>query len=180
MNSRSSRSHTVIRINIQKQDQKSQETTNSLIQIVDLAGSEKAGLAISDKSFVESKHINLSLSSLTNVVKALQMKKKHVPFRDSKLTRILKNSLIGHAKISMIVCCSPSRDDISETISSLTFGMCVQSLARPTLKQSVEKIETSDFWRNKYELLCIDNSLDMSLENITNEKNEEVNIYLII
>ena len=56
----------------------------------------------------EAKQINLSLSSLGNVISALADGKKHVPYRDSKMTRILKDSLGGNCKTSIIICCSPS------------------------------------------------------------------------
>jgi kinesin family member 5 len=91
---------------------------------VDLAGSErisKTGAA--GNTLTEAKNINKSLTSLGLVINALtDGKSTHVPYRDSKLTRILQESLGGNSKTSLIVTCSPSIFNESETISTLKFG----------------------------------------------------------
>lgn len=77
-----------------------------------------------DKRLAEAKKINMSLTSLGLVIKTLTEKRKaaHVPYRDSKLTRILQDSLGGTSRASLIVACSPSSYNITETISALRFG----------------------------------------------------------
>lgn len=71
----------------------------------------------------EAKNINKSLSALGNVISALaEDKKTHIPYRDSKLTRILQESLGGNARTTIIICCSPASFNESETKSTLDFG----------------------------------------------------------
>lgn len=70
----------------------------------------------------ETKHINKSLSTLSNVIERLQAGDKNVPFRESKLTFLLKDSLGGNSKTLAIVCCNPHVDHIQESLSSLRFA----------------------------------------------------------
>lgn len=94
------------------------------LSICDLAGSErvKKTQATGDR-FIEAQQINLSLLELGNVIQALtDPSRHHVPFRNSTLTRLLQESLGGNCKTSLIVCVSPSKQDLSETKGSLAFG----------------------------------------------------------
>lgn len=71
----------------------------------------------------EAKNINKSLSALGNVISALaDGNKTHIPYRDSKLTRILQESLGGNARTTIVICCSPASFNESETKSTLEFG----------------------------------------------------------
>lgn len=70
----------------------------------------------------ESKNINKSLSVLSNVIERLQAGDSNVPFRESKLTWLLKNSLSGNSKTLAIVCCNPLVEHFSESLSSLKFA----------------------------------------------------------
>lgn len=71
----------------------------------------------------EAKNINKSLSALGNVISALaDGNKSHIPYRDSKLTRILQESLGGNARTTIVICCSPASFNESETKSTLDFG----------------------------------------------------------
>ncbi|ACO68636.1 predicted protein, partial [Micromonas commoda] len=91
--------------------------------LVDLAGCEKAAksLAAGDR-LDEAKGINKSLSALGNVVSALvERDRPHVPYRDSKLTFLLQESLGGNARATLVVCLSPDVADTAETMSSLRF-----------------------------------------------------------
>ena len=72
--------------------------------------------------FEETKNINKSLSVLSNVIERLQAGDKVIPFRDSKLTFLLKDSLSGNSKTLAIVCCNPLADHVSESVSSLRFA----------------------------------------------------------
>jgi len=74
----------------------------------------------------EAKNINKSLSALGNVISALaDGNKTHIPYRDSKLTRILQESLGGNARTTIIICCSPASFNESETKSTLDFGRAI-------------------------------------------------------
>jgi len=64
----------------------------------------------------------MSLSALGNVIKALIVKSEHVPYRDSKLTRLLQESLGGNYKTTLIVACSPSPRNLEETLGTLKFA----------------------------------------------------------
>ena len=90
----------------------------------DLAGSEKVEKTEAKGSTLEeAKMINKSLSALGNVINALtDGKSTHVPYRDSKLTRMLQESLGGNSKTSLIITCSPSIFNKDETVSTLRFG----------------------------------------------------------
>lgn len=94
------------------------------LTLVDLAGSEKVGkTGASGQLLDEAKQINKSLSALGNVINALtETKLQHIPYRDSKLTRILQESLGGNAKTNLIINISPSMMNEAETISTLRFG----------------------------------------------------------
>jgi len=89
-----------------------------------LAGSERVSkTGATGLLFEEAKNINKSLTCLGSVINALtDGKSTHVPYRDSKLTRILQESLGGNSKTSLIITCSPSIFNESETISTLKFG----------------------------------------------------------
>lgn len=110
---------TVYQNNLQDLSAKSAKLT-----LIDLAGSEKVGKTGAEgKLLDEAKQINKSLSSLGNVINALtEAKIGHVPYRDSKLTRILQESLGGNAKTSLIINLSPSILNDTETLSTLRFG----------------------------------------------------------
>ncbi|CAH8587021.1 unnamed protein product [Schistosoma rodhaini] len=129
MNADSSRSHSIFTIYLEMIDR----SDNSLdynhiragkLNLVDLAGSErqtKTG-ATGDR-FKEATKINLSLSALGNVISALvDSKVKHIPYRDSKLTRLLQDSLGGNTKTLMIACLSPADNNYDETLSTLRYA----------------------------------------------------------
>ena len=98
-------------------------TRSSKLNICDLAGSERLNESGSaGERLKETKAINSSLSCLSNVIEALQGSAAHVPFRDSKLTHLLKDSLVGDSKTLAIVCCNPLSSMFNESISSLKFA----------------------------------------------------------
>lgn len=93
---------------------------------VDLAGSERAKkTGATGATMKEGININKSLLSLGNVIAALTDEAKraaHVPYRDSKLTRILQDSLGGNSRTSMIACCSPAETNFEETLNTLKYA----------------------------------------------------------
>jgi len=88
-----------------------------------LAGSEKIRkTGVTGNKLEEAKKINMSLSALGNVIKALIVKSEHVPYRDSKLTRLLQESLGGNYKTTLVVACSPSPKNLEESLNTLKFA----------------------------------------------------------
>src|SRR3989338_3738136 len=124
MNQDSSRSHSVFILTVMQKNLKSGSSINGKLYFVDLAGSEKVGkTGASGQTLKEAQTINKSLSALGNVINALtDGKSKHVPYRDSKLTRILQESLGGNSRTTLIINCSPSSYNEAETISTIRFG----------------------------------------------------------
>ncbi|GMH36161.1 hypothetical protein BSKO_04029 [Bryopsis sp. KO-2023] len=128
-NKQSSRSHMVYTCFVEKKSQTEQgleRKTYSRLNLVDLAGSERnrASKATSD-TLKEACHINKSLSTLGRVIKELVQNQRsghgHIPYRDSKLTYLLQDSLGGNAKTSIIANISPMSPNVQETLSTLQF-----------------------------------------------------------
>eukprot|EP01084_Bolivina_argentea_P270852 460665_1 len=135
MNAVSSRSHAIFVLNVETSatvrlppvDGKTVEETKikaGKLNLVDLAGSERQSkTGAQGVRFKEATKINLSLSALGNVISALvEGKGKHIPYRDSKLTRLLQDSLGGNTKTVMIACVSPAGENYDETLSTLRYA----------------------------------------------------------
>ncbi|KAJ6789324.1 hypothetical protein PWT90_01064 [Aphanocladium album] len=124
MNQESSRSHSIFVITITQKNVETGSAKSGQLFLVDLAGSEKVGkTGASGQTLEEAKKINKSLSALGMVINALtDGKSSHVPYRDSKLTRILQESLGGNSRTTLIINCSPSSYNDAETLSTLRFG----------------------------------------------------------
>eukprot|EP00939_MAST-03C_sp_MAST-3C-sp1_P002094 g2094.t1 len=123
MNEGSSRSHSVFIVEVNQKDVKTGSSKRSQLFLVDLAGSEMVRKTnASGQQLEEAKQINKSLSSLGMVIKALTEGEPHIPYRNSKLTRMLQESLGGNARTCLIICCSPSSYNCSETVSTCGFG----------------------------------------------------------
>jgi len=123
MNADSSRSHCVLLCDIDVLDAQHGSRRSARITLVDLAGSEavrKTGAR--GVTLDEAKTINKSLSALGNVVNALTSGKEHIPYRDSKLTRLLQDSIGGNSRTCMLITVSPHTAQATETLSTLRFG----------------------------------------------------------
>ncbi|KAJ0404940.1 hypothetical protein P43SY_005939 [Pythium insidiosum] len=147
MNAHSSRSHAVLIARIERKDYATTKANSnnvsdaakptqllklSHLYLVDLAGSERVKKArVVGRHVNELKAINLSLSALGNCIAALsrQQPQRHVPYRDSKLTRLLQSSLGGNAKTALVVTVSPSSTEAPETLSTLQFGQRAMKVA---------------------------------------------------
>ncbi|XP_015575178.2 kinesin-like protein KIN-7C [Ricinus communis] len=136
MNENSSRSHQVIRLTIESSAREYSGVGNSSILIstvhfVDLAGSERASQTLAGGARLkEGSHINRSLLTLGTVIRKLSKGKNgHIPYRDSKLTRILQNSLGGNARTAMICTISPSRSHVEQSRNTLLFASCANEVA---------------------------------------------------
>lgn len=130
MNAESSRSHSIFVITITQKNVETGSAKSGQLFLVDLAGSEKVGkTGASGQTLEEAKKINKSLSALGMVINNLtDGKSVHIPYRDSKLTRILQESLGGNSRTTLIVNCSPSSYNDAETISTLRFGMRAKAI----------------------------------------------------
>ncbi|CEG50308.1 kinesin heavy chain [Plasmopara halstedii] len=130
MNEGSSRSHSVFMVTLLQRHLENQATKTGKLYLVDLAGSEmvrKTGAT--GRQLEEAKTINKSLSALGMVINALTDSHiTHVPYRDSKLTRILQESLGGNSRTNLIINVSPSSFNASETISTIRFGLRAKSI----------------------------------------------------
>lgn len=124
MNEGSSRSHSVLCITVLQRNTETDAKRVGKLVLVDLAGSEMVRKSqAAGQQLEEAKKINKSLSALGQVINALTDEKKvHVPYRDSKLTRMLQDSLGGNAKTALIVAASASAENSFETLSTLKFG----------------------------------------------------------
>lgn len=129
MNSNSSRSHSIMQITVSSFNTISKVTTQAKLTLVDLAGSERvAKTDASGERLVEAAAINKSLSALGQVFQAIATNSPHVPYRNSKLTHVLQDSLGGNSKTCMFVNLSPLEPNISETHSSLLFGKNIRTI----------------------------------------------------
>lgn len=154
MNQESSRSHSIFVITVSQKNVETGSAKSGQLFLVDLAGSEKVGkTGASGQTLEEAKKINKSLSALGMVINALtDGKSSHVPYRDSKLTRILQESLGGNSRTTLIINCSPSSYNDAETISTLRFGVRAKAiknkakvnaeLSPAELKQLLRKAQT--------------------------------------
>ncbi|KAK4362014.1 hypothetical protein RND71_017255 [Anisodus tanguticus] len=128
LNDTSSRSHQIIRLTIESTLRESSDCVRSYVaslNFVDLAGSERASQTNADGARLrEGCHINLSLMTLTTVIRKLSVGKRsgHIPYRDSKLTRILQHSLGGNARTAIICTLSPASSHIEQSRNTLFFA----------------------------------------------------------
>ncbi|ERS95919.1 kinesin heavy chain [Sporothrix schenckii ATCC 58251] len=130
MNQESSRSHSIFVVTVTQKNVETGSAKSGQLFLVDLAGSEKVGkTGASGQTLEEAKKINKSLSALGMVINSLtDGKSSHIPYRDSKLTRILQESLGGNSRTTLIINCSPSSYNDAETLSTLRFGMRAKSI----------------------------------------------------
>ncbi|CAL9172148.1 unnamed protein product, partial [Musa hybrid cultivar] len=129
LNERSSRSHSVLTIHVQGKELASGSKLRGCLHLVDLAGSERVDKSeVTGDRLKEAQHINRSLSALGDVISALAQKSSHIPYRNSKLTQVLQDSLGGQAKTLMFVHLNPEANAFGETISTLKFAERVASI----------------------------------------------------
>ncbi|KAM3329710.1 hypothetical protein ACQJBY_026632 [Aegilops geniculata] len=181
MNSRSSRSHSILTVHVNGKDI-SGNVSCSCLHLVDLAGSERVDRseATGDR-LKEAQHINKSLSCLGDVITALAQKNSHIPYRNSKLTQLLQSSLGGNAKTLMLVHISPEGESYVETLSTLKFAQRASTVELGTahankesndireLKEQVETLKkalaTKEFERS---------SLKLKENTVTSERTKQL------
>lgn len=123
MNTHSSRSHAAFMITIEMCDTFTNTVTVGKLNLIDLAGSERQNkTGATAERLKEASKINKSLSSLGNVISALAENSSHIPYRDSKLTRLLQDSLGGNSKTIMIANIGPASYNYDETLTTLRYA----------------------------------------------------------
>lgn len=164
MNASSSRSHSIITITVQlepldagdgKAGAAEAQCLSAKLHLVDLAGSERAKrTAVVGERFAEGVDINKGLFALAKVISTLadnasrkdpRAQKAHVPYRDSKLTRLLQDSLGGNARTLLVACVSPADTSREETLGTLRYAERAKSIKnRPKVNTEVDSVEISD------------------------------------
>lgn len=167
MNDRSSRSHVIIMLHLEEQQDGSEEVDVARLFLVDLAGSESIKKSqVAGKAAGEAGVINKSLLALKGVVMALSNgngeQRGHIPYRDSRLTEVLQDSIGGSARTMMIACISPVGRDVEETKSTLDYA----SKAR-----TIRNIANTE--RDKMAIRI--RSLEMDLQKHRNQLQDKIN-----
>eukprot|EP01029_Cantina_marsupialis_P011082 TRINITY_DN2487_c0_g1_i2.p1 TRINITY_DN2487_c0_g1~~TRINITY_DN2487_c0_g1_i2.p1 ORF type:complete len:805 (-),score=213.91 TRINITY_DN2487_c0_g1_i2:41-2455(-) len=145
MNVTSSRSHTLLTVHVRQEfdqvDDEPSKVLNGKLVLVDLAGSERVRRTSSSGARLEeAKSINVSLSALGNVIAALSDDKvSHVPYRDSKLTKLLHDVLSGNATTHLVATLGPSSANGSESLSTLLFAeRCMHVGVNPVRNEEID------------------------------------------
>ena len=134
MNDASSRSHELLSFRVASPADP--PGTFRRLNLVDLAGSERVGRSkVEGQQLAEAQSINKSLSALGDVVAALQAGSPHVPYRNSKLTAVLQDSLCGNSKVLLVCNVAPEAAEIGETLSSLGFAQRAAQVRRATVRE---------------------------------------------
>ena len=147
MNANSSRSHTVFTITVLQRDKITGEAVTGMLNLVDLAGSERLKKSESvGIRLKEALHINTSLTALGKVIMALDpsVENSHIPYRDSKLTRILQNSLGGNSFTTLIATIHPAARYYEECLSSLQFANRCRNVRNNPRVNYVEDTDDKD------------------------------------
>jgi kinesin family protein 5 len=169
MNLQSSRSHAIFQLTIIQKNLLDGSIKTSKLSLVDLAGSEKIGKSgATGQTLEEAKKINKSLSTLGMVINALtDGKSTHVPYRDSKLTRILQESLGGNARTTLIINCSLCPSNEAETLGTLRFGMRAKNIKnKPRINSELSANELKELLKKAKDKI---NLLESDLTNLGKE-----------
>jgi len=142
INAHSSRSHCMLVVNVEGVNSSSGLRMSGKLTLCDLAGSERISKThATGLTLTEAQNINNSLLSLGNVISALVSGGAHVPYRNSKLTMLLQDSLGGDAKALMMCNLAPSSHYASETLASLQFAQKVSSVELRTPRRNLEDVD---------------------------------------
>uniref|UniRef100_A0AAY4ER87 Kinesin motor domain-containing protein n=1 Tax=Denticeps clupeoides TaxID=299321 RepID=A0AAY4ER87_9TELE len=186
MNAYSSRSHSVFSVTIHMKEvtlDGEELVKMGKLNLVDLAGSENIGRSGAvDKRAREAGNINQSLLTLGRVITALVERRPHVPYRESKLTRILQDSLGGRTKTSIIATVSPASINLEETLSTLDYASRAKSIMnKPEVNQKLTKRTLIKEYTEEIERLKRDLAAarDKNGVYLTSERYEDMNNKLI-
>ncbi|CAF2498928.1 unnamed protein product [Rotaria sp. Silwood2] len=171
MNRDSSRSHTMFSLSIQyKHNNQTNIFRQGKLNFVDLAGSERQiKTGASGQQLLESAKINLSLSALNKVISSLvQTNTTHIPYRDSKLTRLLQDSIGGTTKTIMIACISPSEDNYEETLCTLRYASRTKNIRNtPIINENSSYVLLQQYAEEIERLRAIINSSNMHMHSLS-------------
>ena len=159
LNDRSSRSHCIVRVHFtQKQPGPRGGLATSRFLFVDLAGSERIGRSgVSGEGRLEATSINSSLTTLGKVVNALVEQRPHVPYRESTLTMLLRDSLAGRSLMRAVVCVSSGVEHAEETVCSLHYGSRLARIkCAPARKQASSTEDDASTLRDALDTLMAD------------------------
>ncbi|KAL4489886.1 hypothetical protein ABPG72_010785 [Tetrahymena utriculariae] len=176
LNSLSSRSHAIVQIHIQYKDTNqgiNESTQFSTLTLVDLAGSEKSGVSSNQQ---ETQKINQSLLVLGYCINQLSKENKngHVPYRNSKLTRMLKNSLGGNCKTLMIATISISNSSYEDTMNSLLYASHAKRIKNVLIKNEVTSSQhVANYAQLVEDLQRQNNYLKKLVEETKDDQNSE-------
>ncbi|RNF25310.1 putative OSM3-like kinesin [Trypanosoma cruzi] len=182
LNDTSSRSHSLFTLQVEQfdfeQDPSSPIVLTSKINVVDLAGSEKLSKTnATGETAKEGCNINLSLSALATVIDTIVKGGKHIPYRGSPLTMLLKDSLGGNAKTVMFANIGPSEKNISETISTLRFALRAKQIENKPIKNMDPKdARIQDLLDQIEELKSRLGNVDLNQEDQLRQRIEELEI----
>ena len=177
MNDQSSRSHSIFVMTIHQTNLDDQISKTGILYLVDLAGSEKVGkTGAKGQTLDEAKGINKSLSTLGKVINSLtDGKSKHIPYRESKLTRILSESLGGNARTALIITCSPSVYNDMETISTLRFGTAARNIKnKPKINKELTVAEMKKLLEKSEKIIQVKSYRVEVLEKIIKQSGQDV------
>ena len=143
MNTISSRSHSIFSVTIYQRNVLTESSKIGKIYFVDLAGSEKMSKAGVEGNIMlkEAQNINKSIMTLGMVINALSKGGKHIPYRDSKLTRVLQESLGGNSLTYLIINCSPNMLNQTETLSTLRFGQRAKLIKNKVVANTQQSVK---------------------------------------
>ncbi|CAB4277106.1 unnamed protein product [Prunus armeniaca] len=168
-NEHSSRSHCIHCVMVKGENLLNGECTRSKLWLVDLAGSERvAKTEVQGERLKETQNINRSLSALGDVISSLATKSSHIPFRNSKLTHLLQDSLGGDSKTLMFVQINPNENDLSETLCSLNFASRVRGIELGPAKRQLDTFELL-----RYKQMFEKTKLDVKSKDVQIRKMEE-------
>ena len=189
MNEHSSRSHSIFILTINQTNKKEGYSKIGKLYLVDLAGSEKISkTGATGHTLEEAKIINKSLTTLGRVINNLtDGKSTHIPYRESKLTRVLQESLGGNSKTCLIITCSPSIYNESESLSTLRFGERAKKIKnKPKINKEItvaelqklvtqlkENLKKADARISQLENYIRQNGLSVPASDYKNEEDEE-------
>ena len=143
MNAISSRSHSLFSVTIYQRNVITESSKTGKLYFVDLAGSEKMSKAGVEGNTMlkEAQNINKSIMTLGMVINALTKGAKHIPYRDSKLTRVLQESLGGNSLTYLIINCSPNMLNQAETLSTLRFGQRAKLIKNKVVANTQQSVK---------------------------------------